>query len=67
MNQTEEKMALQELVDTFAILADEMKLHEQAQLFTEDGVLVAYWSRMQRGRPIAFRKERRSRRAAPHS
>ncbi len=42
MNQTEEKMALQELVDTFAILADEMKLHEQAQLFTEDGVLESH-------------------------
>lgn len=42
MNKTEEKMKLQELVDTFAIMADEMKLHEQAQLFTEDGVLESH-------------------------
>ncbi|GHW01379.1 hypothetical protein lacNasYZ03_10660 [Lactobacillus nasalidis] len=42
MNVYEEKMQLQELVDTFAIWADEMKLHEQAQLFTENGELESH-------------------------
>lgn len=42
MNFLEEKTKLHELVDTFAILADEMKLHEQAQLFTEHGILESH-------------------------
>ena len=37
----EEKAALKELCDTFSILADEMRLHEQAQLFTENETLTA--------------------------
>lgn len=42
MNEIQEKIKLRELIDTFAILADEMKLHEQALLFTKDGVLKSH-------------------------
>lgn len=44
MNKTEqliEKMELKELVDRFAILADEKNTKEQALLFTEDASLVS--------------------------
>ena len=41
MNVFEEKLELKELCDTFSILADEMKLHEQSLLFTENGTLTA--------------------------
>ena len=41
MNVQEEKFALKELCDRFSILADEMKLHEQAQLFMENGTLTS--------------------------
>ena len=41
MNIFEEKFALKELCDTFSVLADEMKLHEQSFLFTENGTLTA--------------------------
>lgn len=41
MNVMEEKFALKELCDTFSVLADEMKLHEQSLLFTENGTLTA--------------------------
>jgi hypothetical protein len=41
MNIIEEKFALKELCDTFSVLADEMRLHEQSFLFTESGKLTA--------------------------
>ena len=41
MNAMEEKFALKELCDTFSVLADEMRLHEQSFLFTENGTLTA--------------------------
>lgn len=38
MNMYSEKLNLQELVDSYAILSDAKKWHEQAQFFVENGI-----------------------------
>ena len=42
MNELQNKQEISELVTTFSIYADQMKLREQSELFTEDGVLIPY-------------------------
>ena len=42
MNELQNKLEIQELVNTFSIYADQMKLREQAELFTEDAILTPY-------------------------
>lgn len=39
MNRQKDKLELRELVDMYEILADEMNVHEQAKLYTENGIL----------------------------
>ena len=42
MNMYAEKLNLQELVDSYAILSDAKKWHEQAQFFVENGILESH-------------------------
>ena len=43
MNQIEDRIALRELVDTYAIYGDQRKMRGQALLFSENGVVELYF------------------------
>lgn len=43
MGQIEDKIALKELVDTYAIYGDERKMKEQAALFSENAIVELYF------------------------
>jgi hypothetical protein len=43
MNQIEDRIALKELVDTYAIYGDQRKMKEQADLFSENAVVELYF------------------------